>query len=618
MGVVWLDAASSLCCDLGLRRAFFVAAIGAVWSMLCLGVPRCRFLLVRLFVVAGAAFVVGLVDVGLRFQSMAYAFLKDVNPDSQRWRVKVRVVRFSQFLTKDQPPRVQRIDFIMLDEKNKSMECNIPQRWIATHRARLVEDHVYFIHYFEVVNARSTHRPVDHDYLARLTKHTEITEVTTVAPDFPLYACTICSFAELAAKADKRERLLDGIGVLKKCGHPNMVTTASGTKPLRNVIITDGSETASVALWGNHANEFEAQRYMDMSLQGPVILLFCGVTTSHFQGRLTLQGSPTCRWYVNPLLPETAMLRESLSKTLCPAEWLGAPPQQADPGNVTVTQLAGFDNPHEVWGNTYTVVAKIKELKGNEPWWYMSCTLCKKRSDPYGDAYKCTNPKCTGKSAVPRYRITFFVTEPEPPAEGEAPAVEFICFGPNGDELTGVPVDVLAAATGYDQAVIPEHITRLYGRTYEFGVSVRGGSLQNDNTTFRVDTVRNAVVPADQAAALHPLGLDPAGAPGQAQQVEAPAGAPGQAQQAEANAGTPEIAAGASTPARDVISSPIAQYEQLQAPKNDVSADDSDSDESLPPEAHAATEAASTRELKRLKRNRPGRKLQMASSNDDD
>ncbi|KAL6605862.1 hypothetical protein ACP70R_041515 [Stipagrostis hirtigluma subsp. patula] len=531
---------------------------------------------------------------------MSYAFLKDVNPDSQRWRVKVRVVRFTEFLTKDQPPKVQRIDFIMLDEKNKSMECNIPQRWIDTHRGRLIEDHVYFIHYFEVVNARTTHRPVDHDYMSRLTKHTIITEVPNVAPDFPLYACTIRSFSELRAKADKREYLLDGIGVLEKCGHAVIQCTSSGSKPLRTIHITNGSETAAVSLWGDHANNFEAQRYIDMSAYGPVVLLFVGVTTGYFRGRLTLQASPTCRWYVNPMLPETSMLKDSLTNAIGPAEWIGAPPEQVHAANVTVTQLSEYSNPHEVWGNTYTVVAKFRSLKQNQPWWYMACTLCKKRSDPYGDGYRCSNSKCTGTSALPRYRITFFVTEPEPPAEGEPVAVEFICFGPTGDELTGVPVEALVAATGNDPALIPEHITRLYGRVYEFGVTVGGGSLQNDNTTFRVDSIRNAVVPAEQAAAMHPLGLE----------VPPPAAQP---QQQNADNPPAEIVPPVSTPVRDVVSPLRAQDVAAQSSTSAAS-----KEESFVEDLDMPSDDTNIRELKRLKKQRPGRKLLMQPNDDEE
>ncbi|KAL6657279.1 hypothetical protein ACP70R_005059 [Stipagrostis hirtigluma subsp. patula] len=485
-------------------------------------------------------------------EEMAYAFLKDVNPDSQRWRVKVRVVCFSEFLNKQQPPKVQRIGFVMLDEKNKAMECSIPQRWIQTHRPRLIENHVWYIHYFEVVIARSTHHPVEHDYMARFTKHTLINEVTAVPPEFPLYACTIRSFAELRAKADKREYLVDAIGVLRKCGHAVMKGTKSEDRLLCNVQIADASETVAVALWGNHADEFEADRSIDMSMRRPVVLLFCGITSGYFQGRLVLQASPTCKWYANPMLPESSMLRDSLANTLGPAEWIGAPPEQAHSRNATIAQLSGYSNPHEVWGNTYTVVAKFKELKGNEPWWYMACTACKKRSDPYGNAYKCSNPKCAGTIALPS---TVSHSSPQPPEEGEGPIVEFICFGPSGDEMTVVPVEALVAATGGDHAVIPEHITRLYGRNYEFRVSVRGGSLQNENTTFRADSIRNAVVPAEEAAAMHPaddLSGEPAG-------------------------------------------KEIGSLEDIDLPEGDTK-----------------------HKLKRLKKHLPARKLQLDSSNDDD
>jgi hypothetical protein len=43
--------------------------------------------------------------------------LKSVTTDSQQWTVKVRAVRFSEYATEDNPPKVFRLDMVLLDEK---------------------------------------------------------------------------------------------------------------------------------------------------------------------------------------------------------------------------------------------------------------------------------------------------------------------------------------------------------------------------------------------------------------------------------------------------------------------------------------------------------------------
>lgn len=85
--------------------------------------------------------------------------------------------------------------------KGKSMEAQILKTWIPTFKKQLKEDSVYYIKYFQVLNARATFRPVDHPYMIRFTAHTQVTEVRLVPETFPLYACMPISFSALRQKA---------------------------------------------------------------------------------------------------------------------------------------------------------------------------------------------------------------------------------------------------------------------------------------------------------------------------------------------------------------------------------------------------------------------------------
>jgi len=61
-------------------------------------------------------------------------------------------------------------------------------------------------------------------------------------------------------------------------------STKHGVQSLINVHITDGRDSAALALWGSHAEKFDAQAVMEMSKNGPVVLLFVGVTSNTFDG----------------------------------------------------------------------------------------------------------------------------------------------------------------------------------------------------------------------------------------------------------------------------------------------------------------------------------------------
>jgi len=54
-------------------------------------------------------------------------------------------------------------------------------------------------------------------------------------------------------------------------------------------------------------------------------------------------------------------------------------------------------------GNKYVVVAKIKELQPEQPWWYMACTTCKSGTRFDGQRYTCRNTACNSTGGIERY-----------------------------------------------------------------------------------------------------------------------------------------------------------------------------------------------------------------------
>jgi len=153
----------------------------------------------------------------------------------------------------------------------------------------------------------------------------------------------------------------DCIGIFSKCSRIVNQKTRFGEKTLVNVHITDGRETAVLSLWGPHAAKFQAESesLIQLGTNAPVILLFTGVTVTIFNNGLALQCSSVCRWYINPLLPETTLLQQSCGAAVGPPQRIGEE-RRGDPKTTTVKDLSLLKNPLEVEGNKYVVVAKIK------------------------------------------------------------------------------------------------------------------------------------------------------------------------------------------------------------------------------------------------------------------
>ncbi|XP_066308314.1 replication protein A 70 kDa DNA-binding subunit D-like [Miscanthus floridulus] len=421
---------------------------------------------------------------------MDHAPLKEITPHSHQWTVRVRAIRFSECKNKEQPPKIVRVDFILIDEQGTTMEAQIPQNWIHMFMPQLKEASLYYIQFFQVVSARTTYRPVDHPFLARFTVHTRVREITTIPPTFPEYAYRVAPFEVLRARKQITEYCSDTIGVLQGCTHVRMQNTRAGPKAIRNVRITDGKDTMVVALWGEQAENFDAERYMEMATREPVIFLFVGVTASIFNGNVSLQGSSVCKWYVNPHIPEVAALRDScIGRTPTPI-WDGPGTSQAAPENITVADLSTFDNPHVIYGNRYIVKVKIKNVLTDTSWWYLACQVCNKTLKQESGATRCTGRGCSGTSGGPRYRLSIVAVDPAASANTNAtPTIELVFFGPIAEEIIGMPVDALIALDGPSNAFLPTRITALYGRQFELRVSVSPMSLQRIGIIYQVDTV---------------------------------------------------------------------------------------------------------------------------------
>ncbi|CAL4930979.1 unnamed protein product [Urochloa decumbens] len=421
---------------------------------------------------------------------MQHSFLKVVTSESQHWIIRTRVVRFSQYLSDDQPPIIRRLDLILLDEEGTTMEGQIPEKWISLFQSKLKERSVYYIEDFYVCNARTAYRPVDHPYMMRFTAHTKVREIQHISETFPMYACTPVTYDVLRDRVPTTEYCSDAIGLFTGCTHVREQQTKKGIKTLRNVYITDGRETVTVALWNQHAQAFDADNYMEMAKHGPVIFLFVAVTSRIYEGKLSLQGSALCKWYANPELPEVAALRDSCAGKFTTPTWVGPSAGQAIAERTSVAQLSQITNPHRIFSNRYIIDAKIKNIVPNRPWWYLACELCNTTVQSQGNTYKCASPKCSGTMGAPRYRLAVIVADPTLAIqEQDVKTIELVLFGSTAQEIIGTPVNDLIASSGGLGEFLPPHIRALYGKQYELRISVSSISFQSTSITYQVDTV---------------------------------------------------------------------------------------------------------------------------------
>uniref|UniRef100_A0A0E0N4W5 DUF223 domain-containing protein n=1 Tax=Oryza rufipogon TaxID=4529 RepID=A0A0E0N4W5_ORYRU len=114
----------------------------------------------------------------LMLTKMDYTILRNVTQESHHWQVRVRVTRFSQFTTANEPDKILRLDLVLLDEQ-----------------------------YFEVAEARPQYRPIDRMVMAKFIAHTTVREDTEAPFTFPSHAYKVLSFDELRGRAYSKDIL---------------------------------------------------------------------------------------------------------------------------------------------------------------------------------------------------------------------------------------------------------------------------------------------------------------------------------------------------------------------------------------------------------------------------
>ncbi|KAL6845708.1 hypothetical protein ACP4OV_024531 [Aristida adscensionis] len=240
-----------------------------------------------------------------------------------------------------------------------------------------------------------------------------------------------------------------------------------------------------VALWNEQVTAFEADNIMAMSQQGPVVILFVGMTVGWFNG------DPPSRRAVHSGIPARLPV--------------GARLRAPSPSCLRlIIHTSSFMK-------RFIVSTVIKEIVRKQPWWFVACERCRKAAVPQGSIYRFTGPCCSCTTARPRYRLVVLAADPYPPSEDEGRVIEFVFFSPTAEEVIGVPVHTLLATLGGDAAPLPPEIARLCGRELKLRVSVSLLSLQQD-FSFQVDSIVSVARPhghlgagGTSSSASHPV-----------------------------------------------------------------------------------------------------------------
>ncbi|CAN6280226.1 unnamed protein product [Urochloa humidicola] len=211
---------------------------------------------------------------------------------------------------------------------------------------------------------------------------------------------------------------------------------------------------------------------------------------------MSLSGGSSCKWYINPEVPEAKKLMDSARIVHKPITWAdnkgasSAPQDAAEEKKISdIKDL----NPFECKKTEFLVTVTVKKIDGKS-WWYNACKKCSHTARRHGDSFRCTNSKCGSIGmAAPRYKLAV-------QAGDETGDANFILFGRTAQWITKKAVDTLIADNPID--FIPDEITKLLEKTFIWNVSFTNSSIDSEDATFQVNVVvgeidnGSAVIPA--------------------------------------------------------------------------------------------------------------------------
>ncbi|KAG2640235.1 uncharacterized protein LOC120663353 isoform X1 [Panicum virgatum] len=315
-----------------------------------------------------------------------------------------------------------------------------------------------------------------------------------------MFTYSLTPIEQLPSRVDYKEYFTDVIGIVTAIS--NVITLRARGRQndsLKRVVTIRSESNASmdVVLWGERASSFPAEQMQKEGEAFPQVIIFVGTIVKKYasSGAVTLADNSPCKWYINPDVPEARALLSSIGNTNQPIRW----DQQMTPTKATpaaehknVSEIKDL-NPFKYKKMDFLVTVTIRKIDSS--WWYNSCYKCVKTAKPYGDLYKCTDSECNyiGKP-VQRYKLSMI-------AGDETGDIDFIMFGRWVQRLTKKTADTLIAEN--PQGFIPNEITRLLEKKFEFNVSFTENTTSSNKVCFQVNAVVGEV---NDTNALPPTG----------------------------------------------------------------------------------------------------------------
>ncbi|KAG2651375.1 replication protein A 70 kDa DNA-binding subunit B-like isoform X1 [Panicum virgatum] len=422
---------------------------------------------------------------------MSYSPLVSLTPKDRLKTIFVRVIRKWEFRGINDDGPLQHIDLILADTQGSAIYAEIPPTEAEKHGRIIQPCQNYIMSRFRICNAKDYYKSVQAPYMLELTCHTRVSH-TEEPGSFPNYVYNLTPFSELQQFVGDRKKFHDVLGILIEAAEPEWISFSNQPKPnlRRNILLRDATgNEVRVSLWGQKASAFNIDNLNDSSGPSPTTILLTGCLVKTFQGQLYLSGHSACHWYINPEIPESETLLQSVGsqnitvrKTGTPLEDLPVPQTQQNKEHLTLREMQDID-PYEFPEKGCMCTVTITRLIDASTWWFPSCNFCNKSCKQEGCDFICYECGTTNKFSY-KYKLNFITSDGTEEAE-------MICFGEIGRRIVGKPVEtVMRTPKGND--LLPLDVAGIVSSKFTFTVLMTEKSYRVPKKSYRITSIVTA------------------------------------------------------------------------------------------------------------------------------
>ncbi|KAL2940207.1 Replication protein A 70 kDa DNA-binding subunit A [Bienertia sinuspersici] len=180
--------------------------------------------------------------------------ISDLQPTKEGGPMTVRVTRIWDVLY-NTSPEPSSLDMILLDKEGHTIQATVKKSLIQVFRGELSEGKVYTINHYEVAKHDRNHCAVRNELMIRFTPFTTTLEENENNDEIPRYKFELLPLARLEERNNKRDYLIDVIGIITGVAEKGNVKVQGQDTGIRRLRIEDErSNKVDITLWRQATN----------------------------------------------------------------------------------------------------------------------------------------------------------------------------------------------------------------------------------------------------------------------------------------------------------------------------------------------------------------------------